>query len=76
MLLGFDFSSRISWFLFIYNFILAFILLYYSDKKIRKIKPDAFDDDFNLKQVRNVVLFYDYEKAFDLCLEVLHEAQS
>lgn len=61
------------WFLStVFAVLCGFGLQFYSDYKVRQIKPDATEQDFEVKQNRTFIIFYDYEKAFDLCLESLN----
>lgn len=47
----------------------GFGLLLYNDYKIRKLKAKDNKEAFAVRQKRNVVLFTNFAKAFDLCLE-------
>jgi hypothetical protein len=53
----------------IFGAVFGFGFQFYSDYKVRQIKPDADEKDFDVCQKQTFVLFYDYDKAFDLCLE-------
>lgn len=49
--------------------VFGFGMQYYSDYKVLRVKPDATEKDFDVRQKQTFVLFYDYDTAFDLCLE-------
>lgn len=41
----------------------------YSDYKTRKVKPNAIEKDFSVRQKQATFLLFDYDEAFDLCLK-------
>jgi hypothetical protein len=53
----------------IFGAVFGFGIQFYSDYKVKQIKPDATEKDFDVRQKQTFILFYDYDKAFDLCLE-------
>jgi hypothetical protein len=64
-----EFSLNIGLVGVIFGAVLGFGIQFYSDYKVRQIKPDATEQDFGVRQKQTFILFYDYDKAFDLCLE-------
>lgn len=67
---------------FFYGFVVGaisgLVLQLYSDYKTRQINENTSEEDFNPHQKENLVLFYHYEKTFNLCLEsipVLDDAE-
>jgi hypothetical protein len=66
-LLGWSFVSA-----FIYGAIFGLVIQFYSDYRTRKALPGANEEDFGVRQKRNLVLFCDYDQAFDLCLESIN----
>jgi hypothetical protein len=55
----------------IFGAVFGFGMQFYSDYKVKQIKPDATEKDFEVCQKQTFILFYDYDKAFDLCLETI-----
>jgi hypothetical protein len=53
----------------IFGAVFGFGIQFYSDYKVKQLKPDATEKDFDVRQNQTFILFYDYDKAFDLCLE-------
>jgi hypothetical protein len=53
----------------IFGAVFGFGIQFYSDYKVRQVKPDATEKDFDVRQEQTFILFYDYDKVFDLCLE-------
>jgi hypothetical protein len=53
----------------IFGAVFGFGIQFYSDYKVKQIKPDATEKDFDVRQNQTFILFYDYDRAFDLCLE-------
>jgi hypothetical protein len=64
-----DFSLTTGLVGIIFGAVFGFGIQFYSDYKVRQVKPDATEKDFDVRQNQTFVLFYDYDKAFDLCLE-------
>lgn len=63
----FSLNEVLGW--FIYGVVFGVGAQLYSDYRTRKIKPDAEEKDFSSRNSANIVLLYDYDEAFDLCLE-------
>jgi hypothetical protein len=55
--------------MFIYGALCGLGLQLYSDYKVKQIKHDATEKDFDVCQKQTFILFYDCDKSFDLCLE-------
>jgi hypothetical protein len=53
----------------IFGAVFGFGIQFYSDYKVRQVNPDATEKDFDVRQKQTFILFYDDDKAFDLCLE-------
>lgn len=70
---------RLSSFDFLIGFSLGcfagLILQFISDYKTRKVKSDATEKDFGVRQKRSFVLFYNYDQTFELCLESIYHLQ-
>lgn len=54
---------------FVLGSLMGLGLQVYSDYKVRQVAPKADAEAFKIRQKRNLVLFADYERAFDICLE-------
>jgi hypothetical protein len=64
-----DFSLTTGLVGIIFGAVFGFGIQFYSDYKVRQVKPDATEKDFDVRQNQTFILFYDYDTAFDLCLE-------
>ncbi len=57
----------------IWNFVsfvlFGFAILLYNDYRIGKLTSKDNDEAYKVRQKRNIVLFTNYDRAFDLCLE-------
>lgn len=64
----------------IWNFVgfvlLGFATLLFNDYKIGKIASKDNEQAFDRRQTRTVVLFADYERAFDTCLDSINVLRS
>lgn len=78
LIFGLSFGAYFGIFYFsLFDFILGFvagsiaglILQFYSDYKARKVLSNTNEESFEVRQNRKFVLFYDYDRTFDLCLE-------
>ncbi len=47
----------------------GFGFLLYSDYRVRKLTSKDNKESFDVRQKRSIILFTNYDKAFDLCLE-------
>jgi hypothetical protein len=54
---------------FVVGSLFGFGMLAYNDYKVKKLSPKDVEKALEVRPVRKVVLFTNFDKAFDLCLE-------
>ena len=63
----------------LWNFIsfalFGFGILFYNDYRVKKITAESSEEAYSVRQKRNIIVFANYEKTFDLCLKSIDVLQ-
>ena len=58
---------------FVFGVFEGLIFQWWSERRRKKIMKDGMDEDFSVKQKRDLVVLANFETAFDLCRETISE---
>lgn len=58
---------------FIVGGLMGLVLQFYNEYQTRKVLPQASENDFEVDQIKQFAVFYDFNETFDLCLEFIKQ---